>query len=198
MDLFLRFGVIAAAGDRHLAEFCPGKWYLENPETVRGVYHFNLTPVSYRKGDLKVRLEKSDDYYTGKLAPELRESGEEGVQMLCALIGLGDMVTNVNIPNKGQIPNLPIGAIVETNAAFRAGSITPIMAGNVPVSIYPLISRVVGEQEMVLEAAMTKNLDLAFEAFCCDPLVTISHTDAKVLFDKMIETTKEYLSMYGI
>ena len=25
-DLFKRFGVMAAAGDRHLAEFCPGKW----------------------------------------------------------------------------------------------------------------------------------------------------------------------------
>ena len=27
MDLFRRFGAIAAAGDRHLAEFCPGSWY---------------------------------------------------------------------------------------------------------------------------------------------------------------------------
>ena len=33
-DLFRRYGLIAAAGDRHLAEFCPGRWYLENPETV--------------------------------------------------------------------------------------------------------------------------------------------------------------------
>ena len=34
MDLFRRFGVIAAAGDRHLAEFCPGSWYLKDPATV--------------------------------------------------------------------------------------------------------------------------------------------------------------------
>lgn len=25
-DLFLRYGLIAAAGDRHLAEFLPGNW----------------------------------------------------------------------------------------------------------------------------------------------------------------------------
>ena len=31
-DLFLRYGCIAAAGDRHLAEFMPGKTYLESPE----------------------------------------------------------------------------------------------------------------------------------------------------------------------
>ena len=33
-DLFKRYGIVAAAGDRHLAEFCPGSWYL-NDEKVR-------------------------------------------------------------------------------------------------------------------------------------------------------------------
>lgn len=31
-DLFLRYGCIAAAGDRHLAEFMPGKTYLKAPK----------------------------------------------------------------------------------------------------------------------------------------------------------------------
>ncbi len=48
MDLFKRFGYIAAAGDRHLAEFCEGKWYLESPERVEEM-HFALTPVDARK-----------------------------------------------------------------------------------------------------------------------------------------------------
>ena len=50
-DLFKRFGYISAAGDRHLAEFCPGKWYLESPERVKEM-KFGLTPVSWRKEDL--------------------------------------------------------------------------------------------------------------------------------------------------
>ena len=32
-DLFRRYGLIAAAGDRHLAEFMPGNEYLNDPET---------------------------------------------------------------------------------------------------------------------------------------------------------------------
>ena len=32
-DLFRRYGMIAAAGDRHLAEFMPGNEYLNDPET---------------------------------------------------------------------------------------------------------------------------------------------------------------------
>jgi len=34
-DLFRRYGLIAAAGDRHLAEFMPGDEYLKNPETTK-------------------------------------------------------------------------------------------------------------------------------------------------------------------
>ena len=118
--------------------------------------------------------------------------------MMAALLGLGDMVTNVNIPNAGQIPNLPLGAIVETNAAFRTHSIQPVMAGNIPTSIYGLIARIVGVQEMTLEAALTRNLDLAFEAFCSDPLTVITREEARVLFDTMIENTKKYLTMYEV
>lgn len=58
MDLFLKTGFIAAAGDRHLAEFCEGKWYLENPERVKEM-HFGLTSVAWRKDDLSNRLAKS-------------------------------------------------------------------------------------------------------------------------------------------
>lgn len=47
-DLFRRYGLIAAAGDRHLAEFMPGEMYLKNPETV-AKWKFGLTTVAYRK-----------------------------------------------------------------------------------------------------------------------------------------------------
>lgn len=198
MDLFLRFGSIAAAGDRHLAEFCPGKWYLSSPESVRREYFFNLTPVSYRKEDLKARLKKSEEYYSGTKNIGIKDTGEEGVMMMEALLGLGDMVTNVNIPNVGQIPNLPLGAVVETNATFRANEVVPVMAGNIPSNIYALISRIVGIQMMTLDAAFNRDLDLAFEAFTLDPLVNIKLDDARALFDEMIENTKEYLTMYGL
>ena len=128
----------------------------------------------------------------------MADTGEEGVMMMEALLGLGDMATNVNIPNVGQISNLPLGAVVETNATFTACGVAPVMAGEIPRNIYALIARIVGEQEMVLEAAFTRNLDLAFDAFANDPLVTINRDDAKVLFDQMIENTKAYLTMYNI
>ncbi|MBR4013616.1 MAG: alpha-glucosidase/alpha-galactosidase [Clostridia bacterium] len=194
-DLFRRYGWIAAAGDRHLAEFCEGKWYLRDPETVEK-WGFGLTTVEWRKNYLKSRLEKSAKLVSGEIAPEIRTTGEEGVNQIRALLGLNELVTNVNIPNVGQIPNLPLGAVVETNAVFRSDKVTPLNAGEIPKEIYPLISRISGEQELIVEAGLTRNLDMAFMAFVNDPLVTVSIEDARALFDEMIENTAEYLTMY--
>ena len=197
MELFRRFGVIAAAGDRHLAEFCPGQWYLENPERVHDM-HYNLTTVEWRKKDLVERLEKSRQLVSGEKNVEINVTGEEGVQQLRALFGLREMVTNVNIPNKGQIPNLPIGAIVETNAVFRSNSITPVFAGEIPAEIYPLIARVCAEQEEVSEGIAERDLDKIFNAFAGDPLVTCSLEDARKMFKEMCQNTKKYLTMYNL
>ena len=79
-DLFRRFGLIAAAGDRHLAEFCPG-WYLKDPEVVKG-YKFSLTPVSWRKENLKKLLEKSRKRVSGEEEVKIEPSGEEGAVFL--------------------------------------------------------------------------------------------------------------------
>lgn len=196
-DLFLRYGVIGAAGDRHLAEFCPGDWYLENPEEVEKM-GFGLTPVSWRKNRLVELLEESRKLVSGEEKFKLHPTGEDGVKQIRALIGLEDLCTNVNLPNVGQIPNLPLGAVVETNAQFTANSVLPVMAGNVPESILPLVARVCAEQEAVLTACINRDLDMAFNAFLSDPLVRLPRAKAKEMFDEMIEKTKEYLKMYDI
>ena len=197
MDLFMRYGVIAAAGERHLAEFCPGKWYLigDNEKCVK-TWGFGLTPVSWRKKDLEERLAKSRRLVSGEEKYELHTTGEDGVKQIRALLGLEDLVTNVNVPNVGQIPNLPLGAVVETNALFTCDSVKPVMAGEVPKNVNTLVAPIVTLQETVVEAGLTRDLDLAFQAFSRDPLMTASRTDAKVLFDKMVANTSKYLQDY--
>lgn len=194
-DLFKRYGIIAAAGDRHLAEFCPGKWYLESPEKV-DKFGFALTTVEWRKRDLENRLVRSKRRINDEEEIKLSPTGEDGVNQIRALLGLQDMVTNVNIPNVGQIPNLPLGAVVETNAVFRDDSLTPVLSGNVPTKIKGLIDRIVCEQELVVEAALNRDLELAFIAFSNNPLVTVDVEKARELFDKMIENTSKYLDEY--
>jgi alpha-galactosidase len=191
-DLFRRYGIIGAAGDRHLAEFVPGYWYLKDPETVRA-WKFNLTTVDWRIEDLNRKLEATRRLLAGEEAFELRDTGEEGVRQMKAILGLGEFVTNVNLPNIGQMEGLPMGAVVETNALFSRGSVRPVRAGKLPDPVQGLVLRQVMNQETVTRAALTKDYELAFGAFVNDPLVTVSLGDAKILFNEMLENTKAYL-----
>ena len=198
LDLFLRYGYIAAAGDRHLAEFVDGNWYLRDPEHVKS-WGFGLTSVDLRKERLQERLEKSRKIRSGEAPLDFAESGEEGVSQMRAILGIGGaLVTNVNLPNRGQIPNLPLGAVVETNAVFSDRSVTPVLAGEIPQEIYPLVSRICAEQELVSEGIAKRDLNMIFNAFVSDPLVTCSYEDAKALFKEMVLNTKEYLTSYDL
>ena len=194
-DLFKRYGVIAAAGDRHLAEFCNGSWYLKDPETV-DAYGFTLTPIPWRKKNLIDRLKRAEGHASGEVPFTVQPSGEESVKQIKALLGLGDFVTNVNIPNMGQVPNNPLEAVVETNAAFSSNSVRPVFAGKVPERINALVMRIIEEQEAVVEAGLTGNYELAFSVFVNNPNVNLPIDKARELFDKMLEKTKAYLPYY--
>ena len=193
-DLFKRYGILAAAGDRHLAEFCPGEWYLKDPETVER-FGFGLTSVKWRREDLERRLKKTDELIHGAKF-QLMKSGEESVRQIKALLGIGNFVTNVNLPNVGQMDGLPRGAVVETNAYFSGDSVRPVFAGALPKEVNALVSRVCYEQETVVEAALEGNYEKAFVAFLNDANVNLPIDKARELFDAMLENTKEYLPYY--
>lgn len=191
MDLFLKYGLIAAAGDRHLAEFMPGDIYLKDPATVEG-WKFGLTTVAWRKEDLKKRLERSARLVSGEEEIELKPTGEEGIELMKALCGLRRMVSNVNIPNTaGQIVNLPRTAVVETNALFERDAIRPVQAGEVPEQLKTLLMPHIENHERVLKAALTVDKALVKEAFLTDPLVAgrVSEAEVEKLVEDMLAAT---------
>lgn len=195
-DLFRRYGAIAAAGDRHLAEFLPGDMYLRDPETVRR-WKFGLTSVDWRKNDLKARLEKAAELAAGKREVELKPTGEEGIQLIKALCGLGRKISNVNIPNTcGQIGNMPRDCIVETNAVFSRDSIAPVFAGVVAPKVLGLLHVHIENQKDTLIAALTHDSDLCLEILMRDPLVDgrITKEQGRKLLGAMMEKIGRYLS----
>ena len=194
-DLFQNYGLIAAAGDRHLAEFMPGDLYLKDPETVHQ-WKFALTSVAWRKEDLKERLAKSRRLVSGEEEVELKPSGEEGIQLMKALCGLERVISNVNIPNTNrQITNLPEDAVVETNAVFERDAIRPVIAGALPEGVLRLTMPHVKNHETTLQAALTYDRSLVVKAFLNDPLVKGRASEEEVgkLVDDMIRDTMKYL-----
>jgi alpha-galactosidase len=182
-DYFRRFGVLGAAGDRHLAEFVP--WYLGSEEDLQrwGVI---LTPYSWRVERMKSFSQRSAD------AP-LEPSGEEGVEQMQALLGIKPLVSNVNIPNRGQMAGFPEEAVVETYAQFLENEVRPIVSRPLPEMLESIILHIVQIQMAVLEAALERDRDLAFQALLNDPLVRIPTDKAWEMFLEMLDHVKDLL-----
>jgi len=194
-DLFQKYGYIAAAGDRHLAEFLPVDMYLQSPEQVEE-WGYSLTPVSWRKSELIEKEARTKRLAEGAEEYVVSHSGEEGILLIKALCGLGQVISNVNIPNMArQISNLSADAVVETNALFERDAIRPVVAGAMPENILALTLPHTHNHERTLEAALTCNKELVFEAFMNDPLIKGKATEEEVrtLVDDMIRNTLKYL-----
>jgi alpha-galactosidase len=189
LDLFRRYGLIAAAGDRHLAEFCPRSWYLTDPALAES-WGFTLTPVSWRIKNREKLKELAGIYAAKRETMIPAESGEEGIAIIKALLGLGGLVTNVNLPNRGQAPDLPPSAVVETNAFLSRDNVQPLLSGGLPQDIRALIMPHVLAQEGIIEAVFEGDREKAFRVFSRDGAVQILPlSDARALFDLMCERT---------
>jgi len=185
-DFFRRFGVLGAAGDRHLVEFVP--WYLRSEAELHrwGVV---LTPSSYR---LRSRPERPESGPI-EVPAALRRSGQEVLDQVCALVGLGDLEATANVPNRGQLPDWPTGAVIESNVLFKQGQIVPMTLRAFPAAVTALQRRTMQEQRLVLEAAVRRDFDLALQALLLDPLVTISTDRAQRMLREMLLATRAML-----
>ncbi len=193
-DLFREYGLIAAAGDRHLAEFMPGERYLKDPQMVQN-WKFGLTTVDWRKKDLQKRVARSERLVAGEEEMPLISSGEEGILLIKALCGLTRVVSNVNLPNCGQILGLPNDCVVETNALFSRDCVQPVFAGVMPDNVLKLILPHADNQRVIMDAALTCNKNVALRALLNEPLVQgrLSDAHAEALLDDMLAETAAYL-----
>ncbi len=186
LDLFRRYGALGAAGERHLVEFLPE--YLRDEPTLHR-WGIVATPYAWR-----LRHRQGPDETLAALRRQpLKPSGEEGVRLLEALTGHGSIVTSVNLPNAGQMPGLPSGAIVETNARFSAGQIAPLVPRRLAPAAESRVRQIAEVQAQVLHAARTRDISAAFNALVADPLCARPIDDAWRMFSEMLAHARAHL-----
>jgi len=191
--LFDRYGVIAAAGDRHLAEFFPG--FLADhahPGADAGVLP---TTVEHRRTGADSARARVAAWLAGDEPIPLHRSDEE-VSHIIAAITLGrPHLTVVNVPNTGQIDELPRGAIVETMGITGATGAHPLTTGTLPPGLLATLVPHVANQERIVIAALTGDRALALEALVSDPLVPNAKTAPRML-DEMMTANAAYLPAF--
>lgn len=196
MDLYARYGALAAAGDRHLAEFLPCQWYLKDPETVKE-WQFNLTTVDYREKDREEKIAETIEMAEGRKEFVVEKSDEEAVELMKALLGEGTVVSNVNMPNRGQMPQMPLGSIVETNCVFSNDMVRPVVSGLLPTGAENLVYRCCVNIDNTYEGIKERNLEKIYQAFVNQPLCnSLTMSRSRELFKEMCLNTKEYLAPY--
>jgi alpha-galactosidase len=185
-DLLRRFGVPGAAGDRHLAEFLPVSDYLYDPAR----WGFGLTPIDFRVRERDARIRAAEDLRSGKNEPVAKRSDEALTDQIAALMGSGPFVSNVNLPNSGQLDGLPNGALVETNATFDQSGITPLPAGRLPEALEEIVIDHAQRQTSLVKAVLSDDRDALFPLFRTEPLVRhLPEDDASKMYAEMLEAT---------
>ena len=168
-DFLERTGYMPAAGDSHTSEFF--SHFLANRETagkwgVGGHAH----SFAYVRG-VEARKNRLMGILDGKEPLWLKQSHEHANRIIAALIGGEELITPVNTANIGQIDNLPRDVVVETQAHVDSLGIHPISVGSMPEILVQYLMKHIPVQEMIVEAGLTGNKELAILALSCDPLV---------------------------
>lgn len=200
-ELFRRFGVFPAAGDRHLVEYAT--WFLNDGQEGLNRWGVKRTGSDYRakhwnpgESDQTTDVE---GWIDGDREFELEPTNEEFADMLEALAGGDSLTTNVNVPNVGQVSGLESGAVVETNAVVRSNEIRPLATGGFPRPVRSLLATHVDTIETVIEAARTGDVDAAFEGFLLDPQVRTLQTEAaRAMFAELVASQDGYLTGWNL
>jgi alpha-galactosidase len=82
---------------------------------------------------------------------------------------------------------------VETNAHFSAGCLRPVTSGSLPAGLAPLVNLHCANQDLIIEAALAGDSDLAFQAFLNDPTNHLPIDLAWELYNRMLQVSREYL-----
>ncbi len=193
-DMFLRYEAIAASDDRHIAEFCP-PWYLSTQKNAAS-WKIGMINSNYLKRRQVENMTNSKKLMNGDQTLKIGNTGTDVINQIKALMGMKNLITNVDMLNEGQASNLPLGSIVQTNALFSHNSIRPVMSGKLPDELAALALRHIYNQKTLLRSAVDKDLDIAFNAFLNDPLMTLNLSEATQLFKDMLSGIRSYLVYY--
>ena len=192
-SLLETYGYLPAAGDRHIAEFFP---YFLTEETGAGEdYGVLLTKIEHRYDMLHASQAQVKRWLADEEPIPLDHSPEESANIIAGMVNGKPARAIVNLPNHGQIDNLPREVIVETLADVGATGANPLGVGALPAGVLGTIHPHVVNQELTLEAALTGDRQLALQALIGDPLVH-DYRSAPKLLDELLEAHAELLPQF--
>jgi alpha-galactosidase len=193
------FGAFPAVLDCHVTEFFPqffreGRYFGK----TLGVDVFRLEDTIAR-GD-RIFEEMREVALSREPLPEgyferIGGEHEQVIEIIDAVRRDAGRVYSVNLPNRGQVPNLPADAIVEGPAVADGSGLRPISLPALPPGIVGTLATRFAWVETVVEAALEGSREKFIQALVLDGSVD-SLEKAASLADDLLAAQAEHLPQF--
>jgi alpha-galactosidase len=198
-QLMLTFGAFPAPLDRHVTEFFPQFFRDGSYYGMRlGVDAFSFEGT-IRHGDESYAQMEADAFSPDPLDAEyfkhIGGEHEQVVDIVQSIRGDKGKVYSANLPNTGQVPNLPMGAVIESPVYADASGLHPIMQPSLPPGIAGALATRFQWVETIVEAALEGSRDKFIQALILDGYVT-SLSQAEAVADDLLSAQAEFLPWY--
>ena len=195
-DVYQAFGVFPIPGDTHLCEYLP--WVSDPLTKPWEKYHIRLYDWDLWAGLRDFSLDRLNDMAGGFLTLDgLLDTDSEGALEVIENISCDGSHYHLaaNLPNTGQIANLPRGATVETPVMVDGAGIHPVPVGELPEPVAELCRRELMVGQLCVDAAVEGSHEKALQCLLLDPVVTDIEI-AKQVLDAYLTAYKNHLPQF--
>jgi alpha-galactosidase len=194
--VFDAFGLMPVPGDEHLDEYLP---WCSDPQTrpwekyELELYDWDLAEKGRDDGHAWIKRAGDGLEEISRLKDSTSEGALEVIE--AAACGENNYHIALNLPNTGQISNLPEGIVVETPGILTPTGPKAIHVGALPEGIAELLRREAMVGKLAVDSAVTGDRQLALQSLLLDPVITDMDV-AKQILDDYLLTYKEYLPQF--
>lgn len=201
-EMFLAFDYYVTESSGHNSEY--NAWFRKRPDLLEkyctngtgwnpGVSRYILDEYLRREREWRADIEAWFE------APvDLERGNEYAASIINALRGGEPYGFNGNVRNTGLVTNLPPDACVEVPVFATKQGFNPVHVGALPPQVAALTSLSSQIEEMAVEAAITGNPRLVYQAICHDPLTAavLSLAEIRSMVNEMLAQNRAYLPQF--
>ena len=198
-EIFKLFGAFPAVMDRHITEFFPqffadGRYYGKK----LGVDAFSFEGTIEHGDTIFEKMKNialSDDPLPKDFFDSIEGEHEQVIEIINCIEQDHDTTYSVNLPNRGQVSNLPDEVILETSTTVNNTGFHPWTFGDLPSALVGVISEKLHAVETIVDAAIKGDRNLFIQALILDRSIP-SIEIAQKLADELLTAQKQYLPQF--
>jgi alpha-galactosidase len=194
--VFDSFDLFPVPGDTHLCEYLP--WVSDPFTKPWEKYNLRLYDWDLMAAVRDFQHERLKSMADGKMTIQgLEDTDSEGaLEMIENVASAGTHYhLAANLPNIGQIANLPYGATVETPVVVDGAGIHPVHVGAFPEPVAELLRRETTVAQLCVDASVEGDRQKALLCLLLDPVINDFELAGQVLEDYLL-SYKEYLPQF--